>query len=127
MSWSSFALIFTGVMLNAVAQLMLKAGANRVGAVELEMNALTAAARDLAFSVPIMGGIVCYVISLVVWVLALTRVEVSLAYPMLSIGYVFNAVAAWILFGEHLSPMRLAGIFVIILGVYLLAASGRAA
>ena len=62
---------------------------------------------------------------MVVWIIALTRVEVSLAYPMLSIGYVVNAVAAWMLFGEQLTPMRLIGIFVIILGVYLLAASGR--
>ena len=127
MSWGSFALILTGVLLNAAAQLMLKAGANRVGPVEIEMQALTAVARELAFSAPIAGGIACYVVSVVVWILALTRVDVSLAYPMLSIGYVVNAVAAWILFGEHLSPMRLAGIFVIILGVYLLAASGRAA
>ena len=127
MSLTSFALIFTGVMLNAAAQLMLKAGANRVGPVEIEVHALSAAARELAFSLPIAGGIACYVISVAVWILALTRVEVSLAYPMLSIGYVVNAVAAWMLFGEQLSPMRLAGIFVIILGVYLLAASGRGA
>lgn len=127
MSWGSFALILTGVLLNAAAQLMLKAGANRVGPVEIEVQALTAVARDLAFSAPIVGGIACYVVSVVVWILALTRVDVSLAYPMLSIGYVVNAVAAWMLFGEHLSPMRLAGICVIILGVYLLAASGRAA
>ncbi len=127
MSLSSFALIFTGVLLNAAAQLMLKAGANRVGPLEIQVEALTAAARDLAFSLPIVGGITCYVVSVVVWIVALTRVEVSLAYPMLSIGYVVNAIAAWMLFGEQLSPLRLAGIFVIILGVYLLAASGRAA
>lgn len=127
MSWSSFALIFTGVLLNAAAQLMLKAGANRVGPVAIEVQALTGVARELAFSGPIIAGIACYVVSVVVWILALTRVEVSLAYPMLSIGYVVNAVAAWMLFGEQLSPMRIAGILVIILGVYLLAASSRAA
>jgi multidrug transporter EmrE-like cation transporter len=127
MSLNSFALILTGVLLNAAAQLMLKAGANRVGPVDVNVHALTAVARDLAFSGPIIGGIACYVISVVVWIIALTRVEVSLAYPMLSIGYVVNAVAAWLLFGEQLSAMRLAGILVIILGVYLLAVSGRAA
>jgi multidrug transporter EmrE-like cation transporter len=126
-SAASFALILAGVLLNAAAQLMLKAGANRVGPVEMETAAITAAARELAFSLPIAGGIACYVISVVVWIAALTRVEVSLAYPMLSIGYVVNAVAAWMLFGEQLTPLRLTGILVIILGVYLLAASGRAA
>ena len=127
MSWSSFGLIFTGVLLNAAAQLMLKAGANRVGPLDLQLASLSGAARDLAFSGPIIGGLTCYVVSVVVWIIALTRVEVSLAYPMLSIGYVVNAIAAWMLFGEALTPMRVTGIFVIILGVYLLASSGRGA
>jgi len=45
----------------------------------------------------------------------------SLAYPMLSIGYVVNAIAAYYLFGESLSVMRITGIFIIIVGVYLIA------
>ena len=47
----------------------------------------------------ILGGLACYVISVVVWIMALSRVEVSIAYPMLSVGYVLNAIAAWYLFG----------------------------
>ena len=127
MTLGSFALILTGVLLNAAAQLMLKAGANRVGPLEMQAGALASAARELAFSAPIAGGIACYVVSVMVWIVALTRVEVSLAYPMLSIGYIVNAVAAWWLFAEQLTPLRFAGILVITLGVYLLAASGRAA
>jgi len=59
----------------------------------------------------------------VVWVAALSRVPVSIAYPMLSIGYIVNAVAAWYLFGEALSAMKLAGIGVIIVGVFMVARS----
>ena len=55
--------------------------------------------------------------------MALSRVEVSIAYPMLSVGYVLNAVAAWYLFGEAVTPMRLVGIGVIILGVFIIARS----
>ena len=58
-----------------------------------------------------------------VWILALARVEVSVAYPMLSVGYVVNAVAAWWLFGENLSGARIAGIGVILVGVWLVARS----
>ena len=54
---------------------------------------------------------------------ALSRVPVSIAYPMLSIGYIVNAVAAWYLFGEALSAMKLAGIGVIVLGVFMVARS----
>ncbi|HKO87365.1 MAG TPA: SMR family transporter, partial [Burkholderiales bacterium] len=71
----------------------------------------------------ILGGLVCYAISVVVWIMALSRVEVSIAYPMLSIGYVVNAVAAYYLFGESVTPMRLLGIGIIIVGVYVVARS----
>jgi multidrug transporter EmrE-like cation transporter len=56
-------------------------------------------------------------------VVALSKVPVSIAYPMLSIGYVVNAVAAHYLLGEGLSAMRMTGIGVIIVGVFLVARS----
>jgi len=116
-----FALILAGVLLNAIAQLLLKAGAGTLAGVELRAgNALLIATRMLN-SMPIIAGLACYVLSVVVWILALARVEVSVAYPMLSIGYVVNAVAAWWLFGENLSGARLAGIGVILVGVWLVA------
>ena len=61
---------------------------------------------------------------MVVWIVALSRVEVSIAYPMLSIGYVVNAVLAWWLFGEEVNAQRWLGIGVIIIGVVLVARSG---
>lgn len=119
---ASFALITAGVLLNAAAQLLLKAGANQVGPMELTSRFFSTL-HDLVFSAPVYAGLLCYAISVVIWIVALTRVDVSLAYPMLSIGYIVTAIAAWALFGEALTPMRLAGIGVIILGVCLLAAS----
>ncbi len=58
-------------------------------------------------------GLFCYAISVVIWILALSRVDVSIAYPMLSIGYIVNALAAWALFGEALTVSRAVGIAVI--------------
>jgi multidrug transporter EmrE-like cation transporter len=71
----------------------------------------------------IVGGLACYAVSVVVWIMALSRVEVSLAYPMLSIGYVINALAAWYLFGEALTAQRMVGIGTIVVGVFLVARS----
>ena len=123
MSLVSFSLILTGVLLNAAAQLLLKAGTNAVGRFAFTLaNALPVGMR-FAFEPHIAGGIACYVASLVVWIMALSRVEVSVAYPMLSIGYVVNALAAWYRFGEALTPMRVAGIAIIILGVFMVARS----
>jgi multidrug transporter EmrE-like cation transporter len=109
------------VLLNAIAQLLLKAGTGSLAGVEMRAsNGLLIAGRLLT-SAPILAGLTCYVFSVVVWILALARVEVSVAYPMLSLGYVVNALAAWWLFGENLSGARLAGIGVILLGVWLVA------
>ena len=119
----SFALVLAGVLLNAVAQLLLKAGTNAVGHFEFSAANAVPVGLRLALEPHIVGGIACYVVSVVVWIMALSRVEVSIAYPMLSIGYVVNAIAAYFLFGEAVTPLRLAGIAVIILGVFIVARS----
>ncbi len=119
----SFSLLMTGVMLNAGAQLLLKAGTNSVGVFEFSRENIMPIGWKLATEPHIVGGLACYVISVVVWVMALSRVEVSVAYPLLSVGYVVNAIAAWYLFGEAVTPMRLAGIGVIIIGVCLVTRS----
>jgi multidrug transporter EmrE-like cation transporter len=123
MKGPQLALILTGVLLNAVAQLLLKAGAGALGDIDLRPGNAMAIASRLVLNPPIIAGLFCYAVSVVVWILALARVEVSVAYPMLSIGYVVNAVAAWWLFGESLNGARIAGIGVIIVGVWLVARS----
>ncbi len=119
----SFSLLMTGVLLNAGAQLLLKAGTNSVGAFEYSSANILPVGWKLATEPHIIGGLACYVVSVVVWIMALSRVEVSVAYPLLSVGYVVNAMAAWYLFGEAVTPLRLAGIGVIIIGVVLVTRS----
>lgn len=119
----SFALILTGVLLNAAAQLFLKAGTNAIGHFEFSLENVLPIGMKIAFQPWIVAGLGCYVISVVVWILALSRVQVSVAYPMLSIGYVVNAAIAYWWFGEAVTPMRLVGIGVIILGVFIVARS----
>ena len=123
MTMLSFALVLSGVLLNAAAQLLLKAGTNSVGAFVFTADNLFPVGLKLASNPYILGGLGCYAISVVLWIMALSRVEVSLAYPMLSIGYVINAFAAWQLFGEALTAQRLVGIGTIIVGVFLVARS----
>jgi multidrug transporter EmrE-like cation transporter len=119
----SLSLILSGVLLNALAQLLLKAGTNAVGHFEFTAANVLPVGMKLAIEPHILGGIACYVVSLVVWIMGLSRVEVSVAYPMLSIGYLINAVAAWYMFGESVNALRLTGIGFIVLGVFLVARS----
>jgi drug/metabolite transporter (DMT)-like permease len=114
----TFGLLMTGVLLNAAAQLLLKAGTNAVGQFEFSAQNILPVGMKLAFEPHIAGGLACYV-----WIVGLSRVPVSIAYPMLSVGYIVNAVAAWYLFGESLTAQKLAGIGFIVCGVYLVARS----
>ena len=123
MTWGAFALILTGVLLNAVAQLALKASVSDTGVISLDMQSLFSSAGSLATNLWLWMGLICYGISVIVWILALSRVDVSIAYPMLSIGYIVNAVAAWHLFDEPMNIGKIVGIGVIIVGVYILARS----
>lgn len=120
MNLTSWLLILTGVALNAAAQLLLKAGTRQIGEFAFSAANILPIGWKLATEPHILGGLACYVVSVVAWIMVLSRVEVSVAYPMVSFGYIVTALAAWWLFGEALSAERIAGILVIILGVFLI-------
>jgi multidrug transporter EmrE-like cation transporter len=123
MNITTFGFILTGVCLNALAQLLLKAGTNAVGVIHLTAENWFSTGVKLATQLPIVGGLTCYVISVVVWIVALSRVDVTIAYPMISLGYIINALGAWYFLGEAVSAQRLLAIGVIIVGVVLLTRS----
>ena len=112
MTTLGFVFILVAVLLGTGAQILLKAGTNA-----------TPVGWALALEPRILGGIVCYAVSLVVWILALSKTPVSVAYPMVSLGFALNALLAWSLLGEAVTPMRMAGIGIIIVGVVLVARS----
>jgi drug/metabolite transporter (DMT)-like permease len=123
MTWAAFSFLFTGVLLNAAAQLLLKAGTNVLGVITLTRENWTAEFGRMAAEPHFIGGVACYGVSLIVWILGLSRVPVSIAYPMLSLGYVINAIAAHYLLGESVTLARWLGIGFIVLGVWLVARS----
>ena len=107
-----FLYVSVAVLLGTAAQLFLKAGTNA-----------TPVGLGLALEPRILAGVGCYAVSLIVWILALSKTPVSIAYPMVSIGFALNAALAWWLLGEAVTPLRMAGIGIIIVGVVLVARS----
>jgi len=124
MSSTTWALILTGVGLNATAQLLLKV-ATRPLAHFADLSALTlvSAAAILARSLPFWAGMLCYGTSVCVWLGALSRAPVSTAYPMLSLGYIVVAAVSVLWLGETLSPAKVLGIALICAGVVLVSRS----
>lgn len=117
---TTFALLFTGIFLNAIAQLLLKVGTNTVGAIHLTAQNWVSIGIKLATQAPIIGGLFCYTMAVLVWIIGLSRVDVMIAYPMLAIGYIVNAIGAWYFLGEAMSMQRISAIGMILAGVVLL-------
>jgi multidrug transporter EmrE-like cation transporter len=117
----TWALLLGGIALNAAAQLLLKAATRASGVLVADTGGISwRAAAELLRAPPLWVGLGCYGVSVFLWVAVLSRVPVSVAYPLLSIGYIVNAFAAAALFGEALSAAKLAGIGLIVAGVLLL-------
>jgi multidrug transporter EmrE-like cation transporter len=120
MNLASFGLVLIGVLLNAVAQLLIKAGTKALGTLISPEGPVDTVMRIL-LQPYILAGLASYVVSVPVWIVVLSRVPVSVAYPMLSIGYVVNCVFGYLLFKENLTLLKVLGIGIIIVGVILVA------
>jgi drug/metabolite transporter (DMT)-like permease len=116
-------LILVDVALNVTGQLSLKYGMSKVGNFSLSLSTLPPVFLKAATNLNILLGLLCYGLGFMVWLIVLAKAEVSWAYPMISLGYVFTAILARLLLGEAVSATRMAGILVTCLGVFLIARS----
>ena len=124
MSLVTWILILSGVGLNAAAQLVLKVATRPLAQfTQFNVATLSASIVLLAKSPPFWVGMACYGASLCVWLAALAKAPVSIAYPMLSLGYVVVAAASVLWLGETLSPGKVFGIALICAGVVLVSRS----
>lgn len=111
-----FGLIFS-VALNAIAQIFLRSGALQLK-FEFTLNFLV----DLLKSVNIWYGMACYGISIFLWIIVLSKVQVSLAYPFQGLGYIFGTFLAWLYLNEKVSLLNSIGLIVILIGIIILSA-----
>jgi drug/metabolite transporter (DMT)-like permease len=116
-------LILLDVALNVAGQLSLKFGMSKMGNFSLSLPALSSVFLRAATNPFVILGLFCYGTGFMVWLIVLAKAEVSYAYPMISLGYVFTAILAWQLFGEHVTAFRMVGILITCVGVFLIATS----
>jgi drug/metabolite transporter (DMT)-like permease len=120
---SDFGVLSCGVLLNALAQLGLKAATQVTGPLISPEGGALNRALQLVTVPSLWFALTAYGLSVVVWLVGLSRVPVSQAYPLLSMGYVINVGLAWWLLGEVPNIQRVLGIGVIVAGVVLVARS----
>lgn len=117
-------ILFT-VMTNAAAQILLKYGMISLGPISFSTDTLIQRIFQIIFNPWVFAGLTVFVISMASHLYVLSKVDLSFAYPFLSLAYVAVAVFAWLLFKEDLGPLKLAGIAFICVGTVLIAQSGH--
>lgn len=110
-------MIVLTVCLNTAGQFMMKAGVNKIGKIGFE-NIFGSFVKVVS-SWFVIGGFISYAVSAVLWIVILSRAELSWAFPMVSLSYVLTALIAPYLLNETFSIQRFVGILVIVAGVFL--------
>jgi len=116
---SQWILILSAVILNVCGHLFLKAGMNKIGAVSLDQLLFS---FTKIFSTPfVLLGLLSYILSVAMYMVVLSKVDVSYAYPlMMGVGYILIVLFSWQIFGEPFSFFKWMGIALILAGVFLL-------
>lgn len=118
-----FSLIILETIFNVAAQMSLKIAMDRIGHFAFTWENTLPIFINILLSYWIWIGIAIYVISIIIWLMILSRVEVSIAYPLISLGFIFNAIAAHYLLGEQVTIVRITGIVIILVGIFVVARS----
>lgn len=123
MSVSVFLLAVCSISLSAVAQILLKQSTTGLASFGTQGGAWLSLLQSLATNPPFIAGMLCYLISMAVWMAVLSKAEVSVAYPMTSLGYLLVMVLGYLYLGESVNLMRVVGVVIIGLGILVVAKS----
>ena len=126
----NFLLIIFSVVLGVLGQLSLKHGVMTVSdmgssgiAHSLSLRSMFTFFQGAVGNGFVILGFLCYLISAASWLVILSRVELSLAYPLISIGYILVVILSKYLFDEPVTSLRIAGTLLVCVGVFLLVRS----
>lgn len=117
----NIALVLISVLISVIGQILLKKGMLQVGKFEFAGLANILPQFLKAFSNPwVLAGFLFYFLSSLFWIIALSKVDLSVAYPLLSCGYILVLLASWLFFKEPVTAIRWLGVLVIMAGVTLI-------
>ncbi len=115
--------LVVALVLNAMANLMMKIGVRRFGPAGLDLKqGFCSVASGVFNNWVLLGGVLLFATNVVLYTYALHRIKISAAYPiMVGGGFAIIAVVAWRYLGEVLSPGQWVGVILVLAGIYLIA------
>ena len=116
--------ILISVLAGAIGQITVKYGKTQTGEKKISVHDIVPSHWKIGTNPYVIGCLTLYVCGTVFWLAALSRVDLSYAYPFASVSYVIMLTASWLLFNENITPLRLAGTLIVMFGVFLISRSG---
>jgi drug/metabolite transporter (DMT)-like permease len=116
-------LILAVVTTNAISQMLLKQGMNNIGKFEFNGSNLFSMIPVVALNPFVVGGLLVLIFSMGLHLMALSRVDLSFAYPFLSVSYILVLFAGYFWFGEMINSARIIGVAFICVGTFFIARS----
>jgi len=115
---NGYVLIGLAILCAVGSQLLFKSGLESVGGFELNSELVGQIVRLLT-SWRIIAGLTTYAFGWLMWMAALSRFQLSFVYPFTSLNYVLVLLLSWAFLGETVSPVRVAGVLVICIGLFI--------
>lgn len=119
----SYILLGIAIITTVLSQLLFKQGMTTLGGINFSFTNIASLAVNVLKNPYLLSGLFFYGISFLLWLLVLSKLKLSLVYPITSINFVLVIIASYFLFGEKLSIFQYSGILIIIAGVIILAKS----
>ncbi|WP_129674421.1 multidrug efflux SMR transporter [Candidatus Chloroploca sp. Khr17] len=120
---STWILILVATVMGIVGQTMLKHGMTQMGALTVSYETVPNIVWQIIRSPFVVGGLMIYGFGTFFWLITLSRIDLSVAYPLVSLNHVLLFFIGWLILREHVTPMRAMGVAVICLGMILVARS----
>jgi multidrug transporter EmrE-like cation transporter len=120
---NTWMLILVATVMGIIGQTMLKHGMTQMGAISVSADTLPNVIWQIVRSPFVIGGLLIYGFGTFFWLITLSRIDLSVAYPLVSLNHVLLFFIGWLILREQVTPMRAAGVAVICLGMILVARS----
>jgi multidrug transporter EmrE-like cation transporter len=121
MSFQTIFYILSSISLSVLAQILLKKGMTKVSMFSVDTsNSFFPLLKSVIFNSSIIFGFSAYFLSAGIWLLVLSKVDVSKAYPFVSLGFIGTMVCAYIFLQEPITPQKIAGTLLVLAGVIVI-------
>lgn len=120
---STWTLIIIATVMGIAGQTMLKHGMNQMGPLSISGETVPQVVLQIVRSPFVIGGLLIYGFGTFFWLVTLSRIDLSVAYPFVSLNHVLLFLIGWLILRESVSPLRAAGVAVICVGMILVARS----